>query len=286
LYNKQKDDVKQINEELVLCLSDWHIGENVSIDETNGINEYNVLIVRERISKMLSSVLNIMSIMQGYNYKKLNIFCLGDMVSGLIHEELLQGVAIVDQVMIAGDELTRIIRTLLEYFEEIEISCVVGNHGRMSKKPVNKKKYDNFDFLAYHFSKIRFENEKRVIFNIPESAMLIKNIQNYNFLLRHGDTKIQSYAGIPFYGIKRANTQIKQTYLGFKDIIINYDIMGHLYSQNTLDSIGGKIIMVGSLKGTDEFSLNTYMSGSNIRQLLFSVHREYGLTWAMDLHCQ
>jgi hypothetical protein len=209
------------------------------------------------------------------------------MVSGFIHEELMQGVAIVDQVMIVGDELTRIIRTLSEYFEKIEVSCVVGNHGRMSKKPVSKKKYDNFDYLAYNFSKIRFSGqEDKIIFDIPTSPMLVKNILGYNFLIRHGDTKVQSYAGIPFYGIKRADSQIKQTYIHFKDIVIHYDILGHNHSQNSLDGMGGGIIMIGSLKGTDEHSLNAYMSGSEPKQYIFGVHKERGKTWHFDLLCK
>lgn len=271
------------SEELILLLSDFHAGEEVNPTEMLGMNEYNMDVMIERVKKIYMALDSILNKMTGYTYNKINIFALGDMVSGIIHEELLQGTCTVDQVVITAEILSEMIYKLSQRFEEVEFIGVVGNHGRFNKAPNFKKKYNNFDYLLYKMIESKCSKLENVIFNIPKAGIAAKTIFDFNFLLMHGDG-INSFGGIPFYGIRRADAQISQLLVTKKDFYPHYICMGHYHTTNMMEKIGGKIIMNGTLKGGDEYALGKMFTGGDPKQLLISVHYKHGLTWTMDLN--
>ena len=270
-------------EELVLLLSDFHAGEEVNSTEMLGMNEYNMDIMIERVKKIYSALDSILNKMSGYVYKKINIFALGDMVSGIIHEELLQGTCTVDQVVTTADILAEMIYKLSQRFVEVEFIGVVGNHGRFNKAPNFKKKYNNFDYLLYKMIEAKCCNLTNVVFNIPKAGIAAKTIFNWNFLLMHGDG-INSFGGIPFYGIRRADAQLSQLLVTKKDFYPHYICMGHYHTTNVMEKIGGRIIMNGTLKGGDEYALGKMFTGGDPKQLLMSIHHKHGISWEMSLN--
>ena len=88
-YEDESNDNKG-HEEVVLLLSDWHIGENVNPEAVGFINEYNEQIAEERIKQLYNKTLQIINIHRNHSkIEKLHIACLGDMVSGHnLHDEL------------------------------------------------------------------------------------------------------------------------------------------------------------------------------------------------------
>lgn len=275
---------KSTNEEIVLLLSDIHYGEKVMSEAMLDSNCYDTEIAKQRLINWFNAVRSILNKLSGYNHQKINLFLLGDMVNGMIHEELKSGISEVDQVLELAEIISQIILELSKEYE-IEVCCVVGNHGRMTKKPSFKNKYNNFDYLVYKFIEVRCANLPNVNFNIPKAGMLIKEINGHNFLLRHGDCKTQSFAGIPFYGIQRASAKITQTIAYLKDLFIHYEVLGHFHTTNALEKVGGAIIMNGTLKGGDEFALESMLSATEAKQTIFGCHREHGVTWRFDVHC-
>ena len=271
------------SEELVLLLSDFHAGEEVNPTEMLGMNEYNMDIMFARVQKIYTALDSILNKMSGYTYKKINIFALGDMVSGIIHEELLQGTCTVDQVVMTAEILSEMVYKLSQRFEEVEFIGVVGNHGRFNKAPNFKKKYNNFDYLLYKMIEAKCCNLENVYFNIPKAGIAVKKIFEWNFLLMHGDG-INSFGGIPFYGIRRTDAQISQLLTVNKDFYPHYVCMGHFHTTNIMEKIGGKIIMNGTLKGGDEYALGKMFTGGDAKQLLLSIHPKHGLTWEMSLN--
>jgi len=279
-------DLKQkaTSEEVVILLSDVHYGEVVSSAAMLDSNAYDTIIARERLNKWYNAIRSILNKLNGYNHKKINLFMLGDMVNGMIHEELKSGTCEVDQVLELSEIIANIILELSREFD-IDVCGVVGNHGRMTKKPSFKKKYNNFDYLVYKFVAVRCQNLTNVTFNFPEAGMMIKEVNGYNFLLRHGDCKAQSFMGIPFYGIQRASSKITQTIAFLKDIFIHYEVLGHFHTTNVLEKVGGSVIMNGTLKGGDEFALESMLTSCEAKQTIFGVHKEHGKTWQFDVHC-
>lgn len=271
------------SEELVVNIGCIHGGEEVNYDEVLGLNEYNIDIMKQRLIVVRDTVLNIVNAkMTGYHFQKLHVFLLGDLVSGIIHDELIQNTPIVDQVLIVGDALSQIIQVWAAEFPELEVSGVVGNHGRMKKKPYYHKKYNNFDYLVMKYIEVHCKDIPNIKFNIPKSPMMPVKIFDWNFLLTHGDG-VKSAMGIPFYGMKRMDANLSQTLTVGKGYYPHYIVMGHFHTNNVLSKPGGEIIMNGSLKGADPFALNAMHVGGEPVQKMFSVHPEHGITWRMNI---
>jgi hypothetical protein len=203
--------------------------------------------------------------------------------SGMIHDELLQGTTVTDQVIILSEILSEMIKKWSRVYEEIDVCGVIGNHGRLTKKPYFKNKYNNFDYLCMKMIEARCENLENVVFQLPKSPFMIKQIFDKNFLLMHGDG-IKGSMGIPFYGLKRMDSNMSQALVVGKDIYPSHICMGHFHTQNSMDKMGGKIIMGGSLKGTDPFCLGAMFVSGEPKQKCFSVHKENGVTWEMDIN--
>ena len=72
----------------VLTLSDHQIGEESSIDETFGINHYNLEVYRQRLEHLDDRVLNILTEHQNAEFRRRVVASLRDNVSGVMHDEL------------------------------------------------------------------------------------------------------------------------------------------------------------------------------------------------------
>jgi len=70
----------------------------------------------------------------------------------------------------------------------VYIPAVVGNHGRIDKKPRAKNRvYDNYDWLAYQLLKRHFAGGKSISFGIADGADQVFTVHNTSYLLTHGD---------------------------------------------------------------------------------------------------
>jgi len=295
LQEKNKYNNK-LEEELVLLLSDTHIGERVNLeniihDSQYVLNTYDLEVFKERMQKLYDGVLSIKRRYESdeFHYKTLNIFMLGDMISGIIHDELLKngGLPVADQVIEGALVISEFIYKLAHHFENINVVSVVGNHGRMDKKVSFKNKYNNFDYFLYKFVEVKLSNVSNINFVVPKSPFYIVQIYDYNFLLRHGDGKSQSFAGIPMYGIMRTSAKATQMFASINEIenlYIHYEVLGHYHTPMSLPKPGGKIIVNGSLKGTDEFSLNNFLSSAPSQKILV-VNKKRGVFANVDIFC-
>jgi len=70
-------------ENVVLLLSDLHVGQEFDLEETGGINQYNMDVFYERAENLQKAVVEIIDIhSEAYKLPELHIFGLGDMVQG------------------------------------------------------------------------------------------------------------------------------------------------------------------------------------------------------------
>lgn len=116
----------------ILLASDWHYEENVKLSQTNGLNEFNRTIAKERIEKLFKVVVKLIEVHQReYNIDNFVLALLGDFISGSIHDDLMEGNEIQPtqaiyevQCLIAGG-----IKYLLENTNvNLTIPCSSGNH--------------------------------------------------------------------------------------------------------------------------------------------------------------
>jgi len=273
-------------ETVLALLSDAHAGENIDPREIYGLNEYNFDILNLRTKLWAQKVIDIPTRKLKPKFPRIVIGMLGDMVSGVIHEELLRGTTgnIADWTIDYAYILAQALREIASVYEKVDVCCVVGNHGRLDKKPVFKAKYANWDYILYKNIELHLRDQKNVTFNIPRSFWLIKEIEGWRFLLLHGDN-IRGWQGVPWYGINRAIAQLKEVLEAAGDHF-EYMCLGHFHSLATLDRAKGGTIINGSIKGIDEYSIGKLFTGNKAKQLICGVHPRWGKTWSYDIDLQ
>jgi hypothetical protein len=85
----EKTSRKGVTQEVPITIwSDWHCGENVSLSETNNVNEYSKEIFIERAQRLVERTINICFNHGPGQYPGIVVNILGDMVSGGLHPEL------------------------------------------------------------------------------------------------------------------------------------------------------------------------------------------------------
>jgi len=271
-------------EDIVLNFSDTHIGEIVKFDETMGLAEYDFDIFKQRLEYMSDTIHNLIkNKLVGYKFNKLWINMLGDMVSGLIHDELVEyGEATVIEWVFGGAlVIAQFLMEMAQLFPEIEVTCVVGNHGRMHRKKRFKKRYVNWDYILYETIASYCKDQKNIIFDIPRSFFTVKNIKGYNCLIVHGDD-IKSWNGIPFYGIDRMARNFNEL-LRKSGKSFDYIFLGHFHRTGLLDNTNGSIMINSSVIGGNEFSIGALGQANEPKQLFFGMHPKYGDTFLYNI---
>ena len=279
---------------VVAPLSDTHIGEHVDYEEMAGLNSYNFDIFNKRLYGWASQLLTLVELRRQFvPIDKLTIPMLGDMISGDIHDELIKtNLDNCLQQMIRGANLiAQALMYLAPHFKEIEVSCVVGNHGRMTRKPPMKNKYMDWDYMLYQWIAAFCKEQSNITFHIPKSYMSIINVCNRNILIMHGDniagggsrtsvtrlltslrSVVQFRKGLE-NEIERLNGASK------KQIPSTFDsvMMGHFHRCDELDIGTGQALICGCMKGGDEFALQRLGAITKPQQIVTYWHPKYGM---------
>lgn len=262
--------------EFLLLWSDLHAAEVVSAEQMNGINEYDWQIMLRRHDEMIRALRSFRDKM-AYPVPRLQIAALGDMVTGDIHEELAitNDRTVLESAIQLGLDGAEFIEALVPDFERIDVDGVVGNHGRRSKKPQAKNAHDNYDWLVYHLLKLRLAKYPSVTVNVPKSAFHpIKMCGRWTCLMLHGDGIRSTMPGVPWGGVARRTRELERQ---FEPSIghIDHFLTGHFHQDNVAD--GRRVIMNGSVKGPDEYSIKQFGGGCEPVQLLNVFHPKRGL---------
>lgn len=275
---------KHTQHEFVLDWSDLHAGEVVSREETGGMNEYNWEIMLERHDKLRRALFSYQD-NRPYPVRKLFLFALGDMLSGNIHGELeaTNEIPLAEATVQLGVDGAQWIESLLERFEEIEVHGVVGNHPRAHKKPWAKQGYDNADWTSYHVMAQILKKNKRIKFDIPKANQhRVMVCGKWANLIFHGDNVRSSMPGVPWGGIMRRVAALRNQYATAGQPV-EYFHCGHFHTANAVEQ--GRIIVNGSVKGVDEYSLKAFGGGQPPSQVLSTFHPTRGLTDVSFLDC-
>lgn len=271
-------------ETVVALMSDFHIGEVVSGEETGGLAWYDFSTFVSRYQHYIDSITSIcFAKLTGYSLPRLQIFMLGDMVSGIIHEELVETAegTIMEWLLDGAHVIAQGLRDLAANFEDVTVVCVVGNHGRLQKQYRFKKKYANYDYLLYRILALELADQPNITFEIPKSFWALHEVEGRQFLLLHGDN-IKSWAGIPWYGIERACSRLTNL-LASQRKFFDYACLGHFHSTGSLDRVHGELLLNGSMVGGNEYSIGALFTSNQPKQTIFGVHPEKGKTWSYGI---
>lgn len=275
----------KVIESAVLVGSCWHIGETINKQEMGGLNEYNFDIFVQRLQFLIGRTIKFTTQnMSQHYFEELHIILTGDMVSGIIHEELEASnqLNIIEQAYLGSLVTAQALLELAQAFPKIIVTGVVGNHGRVQKSKYFKHKQTvNWDFVFYNTLALLLQKQENIKFNIPMSFWAGVEIQGWKFLIMHGDL-IRSWGSIPFYGINREVSKWVKIKAAEKDFF-QYSVMSHFHTKAVLQSPTGEDILNGSLKGGDEYAIGLGFYNDPI-QLLFGVYKKYGKSWELSIN--
>lgn len=263
-------------------LSDPHFDEVVFPTQVNGVNAYNRQIAEERLEQFFKSTVKVgKQFISGLNYPGLCLPLGGDMFSGNIHEELKETNegTLCESILYWINPMVSGIRLLAEEYGKLYIPCVVGNHTRLTRKPINKGRVrDNIDWLFYHILARELSSDKRVQFNISESPDLNYKLYQTRYCLTHGD-QFRGGGGISgvfaplLIGDSRKRKKATATNQNY-----DYLVMGHWHQ---LMSARG-VIINGSLKGYDEYAFNNNFDYEPPQQAFWLTSAERREIWAFS----
>ena len=262
----------------VALLSDLHVGEVVDRDAMGGLSEFNLDVFRQRVGLWIQKVLYLVDLRRSrLEIPKLVVLCDGDMVSGQIHDELIRtnSTDIVHQTIYAAELISYAIGELSRYFEEVTVSCTVGNHGRNQKKFEFKEPHVNWDYICYQHMAQRLRDHSHIKFEISKSLFQITKIENLQCLHMHGHG-VRSWGGFPWHGVDRAIKSLRAA-LAIGDLYFDMVAMGHFHVPMEVETPTGPWIINGCWKGGDEYALGGLHTIIPPMQTLLFVHSRYGV---------
>lgn len=271
----------------VAIWSDWHAGEVVSRAETNGINEYDTKVLKERVRLLVDRTLRLADKHNG-KYPGLVLNLLGDFVSGGLHAELQKTdeVEPLNAALLVRDILVWAIGAMADRFGRVYLPCAAGNHGRNTLKPEFKRYvYKNYDWLIYQLLQRYFADDKRVQFDIRSANEVFYRVWGKRFLAMHGDMLgVKGGDGIigAIGPITRGEIKVRGS---SASAVSDYDtlLIGHWHQPLWLP----RVIVANTLKGYDEFAKNALRAPVTMpSQPLFFVHPRYGITSRWEVYLE
>ena len=270
---------------LVVILSDTHFDEVVNVDEMEGLNCYNREIAVMRLEKWAQNVIKLSRhYLSGVSYDGIVVILGGDIFTGDIHEELAltNEDTMIGSLLFWSEQVAAAIQLLTDEFKKCHVTSVVGNHGRTTRKPRMKQRVKtNFDYLLSKMVERHFRLDKRITFDIPESADSLIKIYEHGHLITHGD-QVSGGGGIggiyPPIMRMRARKQARYMATGksFQTLWL-----GHWHQYISTPSM----IVNGSLKGADEYSLIMGFSHEPPQQALAIITPERNITIQAPVFC-
>ena len=184
----------------VALMSDWHIEERVDPEKVNGINRYNPTIAAFRMRRFFEGIEWLVREQQGmFAIDDLLLGVLGDIITGYIHEELLEANymspthAVVEAERMIAEGLEFLLRTTAL---RIRVVCKCGNHGRTTAKlRIGTAVQNSFEWLLYRMLAARFADEERISWQIDEGHHSISEVYGMRIHTHHGDS-VRSNGGI------------------------------------------------------------------------------------------
>lgn len=265
--------------------SDWHLDEMVFQSQIGGCNKFNRQIAEVRVANYFDNVVGLTkTFIKGIEYDGLELMLGGDIFSGNIHEELKETneSTIIESVLYWTPIVASGIVHLADNFNHVHIRCVVGNHGRMTRKPIAKNRaQDNFDFLFYNMLAMQLKDDDRITWDISTGADCSFKIYDTRFCLTHGD-QFRGGGGISGSATPWALGDHKKR-KRMQGVGTPYDflVFGH-WHQLTLGMHG--MIVNGTLKGMDEYSWVSNYPFEVPQQALWLVQPKYGITGRWPVH--
>jgi hypothetical protein len=213
---------------VIALASDWHVGEGVTKEQVNYINEYNPTIAKERAYTFFTEIKKKIESLQNEKVvDRLIIWLGGDFITGDIHAVTRDTNELTpeEEILLAYELLSE----GLEYLDdslnipEMNVVCNIGNHGRTTIKMYERDAFKyNREFTMYH-QLARTLRDSSWQFLIPRSYDITVPVYGKKVRFSHGDfINCKSLANLDGAVSSHINTS---------NIIekVDFDILGHYH---------------------------------------------------------
>ncbi len=262
----------------VLMLSDLHLDEVVDLHAMDGINEYNREIAERRLHAIAENVVKLLKrYVGGVEFDGLFVALLGDVITGVIHDELARtneappSASIVHWVPLLAAALVYLAD---ELDVPIHVAAVDGNHDRFYGKPHHKQRAEtSLAWIIYNWLADTLRDDPRITFALTTAAEQVVPVYSTRLMLSHGDS-FRSQGGVGglypamLKWLLRRHAMYTQTKSDF-----DFALIGHWHQ--TL--FGQDFFVNGSLKGYDEYAKALGFTFEMPAQTLFLVTPERGV---------
>lgn len=258
----------------VIVASDWHSEEIVTPAQVNGLNEFNLDIADQRITKFWQGGLRLVRLLsQDVHINTVVLGLLGDFITNDIHEELVENVALrpTQALIWVQDRIIGGLNFLLNHStQNYVVVCRVGNHSRTTHKTFfSQENGHSLEHLMYVHLAAYFRNELRLTFVIQDGYHIYLDVYGQTLRFHHGHA-INYQGGIGGIFIPA----FKSVSQWDKGRCADLDIFGHFHQSKD----GGKFLCNGSLIGYNSFAVRIKADYEPPRQTLFMMDKKRGRT--------
>lgn len=176
----------------VLMCSDWHVEEPVRLEQTSGANEYTLEIADKRIKALASGFCERVELLRSdFSIKDAVIFLGGDLMSGHIHDDLMEASQISPVECVLW--LQRRCLGLIDFVRKetgctIAVPCAYGNHGRTTqKRRISTAAENSYEWLLYQQIAMHHAHTKGVSVYAPKSQLVYIDVLGQRMRFTHGD---------------------------------------------------------------------------------------------------
>jgi len=254
----------------VLLLGDVHFAEVVDPLQVNGANQYSLPIARNRLRWFFETSIHLAKSHIGSKYPGITVAMLGDMFSGDIHEDLraTNEVSVPEALLDLQGILAWGLTMLADQFKHVNVSCVVGNHGRLDFKPWSKDAVTrSWDWLLYQETASMLRSDKRITWNISDAVETQFKVYSTVFNTTHGDCfkgggGIQGALSPWMIGDYRKRKRAQAMNADY-----DYLVFGHWHKSAHFAGL----IANGTVKGYDEYAFRKNFEFEPPQQWMFLV---------------
>lgn len=272
--NIVKDGKKSESTAVILC-SDLHYEETVDPRTIDGLNEYNTSIAKQRFEKVFQNGLKLIEMGRSKsNIRKLVLWLGGDLITGYIHDELIENNAM--SPIEASIDVYKMCVSAIDYmvengdFNEIVVMTSVGNHSRTTQKiRISTCVENNFEWLIYNFLSTHYENSKTVKFKLSRGYFNYLDIYKKTIRFHHGNyIRYGGGVGGITVPLNKAIAQWNQSKLAY------LDVFGHWHQRMSSKNF----VCNGSIIGYGPYSVNIKAAFEHPQQSFFLMHPTKGKT--------
>lgn len=264
----------------VSLVSDNHLEERVDAATVNDRNEFNLEIADRRLGQMFEGIAwNLRHHRTSYNIDNLVLWFGGDLITGYIHEELVEAnyLSPVQAVLFGQERYIQGIDYLKTLGVKITVPCSFGNHGRTTqKKRIQTAAANSFEWLMYHTIAKHYAKDDQVDFIIADGAHVYLDIYDWTMRFHHGDD-VKYWGGVG--GLSIPLRKAIDSWNEFKSA--DYTCVGHFHTfQDFKDCV-----VNGSLIGYNAFALSIKARYERPVQANFLIDKEFGKVQVSPIHC-